>query len=233
MPSSRPASPQVVPVETPVALDTVQHIVQVIQAQQPEQPASLSITINMLAVPAHRSVTPGQRIVYRLGVIGRSRWMPWYPFSAMGRRHWTRWQAVMAAYPGLMKPVFLIAVATCIAASTWRSAALPLSILGGVLAFLVIAARTGMLTEIGSALEEAGGMPPTVTVLHTMVRWLPGRLISELRALSVGAETAAARMSSRRALGLYASRALRLRRPSLWKRTTQHETDTTEGGAIS
>ena len=97
--------------------------------------------------------------------LAHSPWMPWHPFALIYRGYKEGYKEA-ASYPGLLRTVVWIAVATGVAAILWRQWTTPISVLGGLLAFLVVTARTGQLREVVDALEVGGGLPPILAVLQ-------------------------------------------------------------------
>lgn len=233
MSSSNSTSRQVARVETPAALHTAGQRGEIIQAQEPGCPVSITINVNTVALPARAQRTLGQSGIDRLAMVARSKWMPWYPFGVIGKHYWARHGALAATHPGLMKPVLAISAATCIAASAWRPATLPISMAGGVLAFLVIAGRTGMLRELICALEDAGRMPPIVMLLRHTWRTVPAQVAAELDALHARAEAAAARLPTLGGLWYLMGQVLRSSGSIGWERLTDQDGDAPRGGTVS
>jgi hypothetical protein len=127
----------------------------------------LQVTINVTRVVATSG--PAAAVWRACRTVARSPWMPWHPFAVI-YRGFKDGYVEAARYPGLLRTIVWIAVATGVAATLWRHWTTPISVLGGLLAFLVIIARTGQLREVVDALQAAGGFSPILTVLeHTWI----------------------------------------------------------------
>lgn len=151
------------------APSTVGDVADLVRTRPSGQPLQVTINVTHVAPPSGPSV-----VVWRACQrAARSPWMPWHPV-ALVYRSYKEGYAEAACHPGLLRAILWIAVATGVAAILWRQWTAPISVLGGLLAFLLITARTGQLREVVVALQVADGLPPILAVLQytwiTLVR---------------------------------------------------------------
>lgn len=132
-----------------------------VRAQGGGQPMQVTINVTQITPVAGPAA-----VVWRACQrVARSPWMPWHPFTLIYCGYKEGYKEA-ASYPGLLRTIVWIAVATGVAAILWRQWTTSISVLGGLLAFLVITSRTGQLRDVVDALEVAGGLPPILAVLQ-------------------------------------------------------------------